>query len=311
MPNDSADPRAKYSGGIDVTVSWRGCPIEKGQGLQYAIVYKNTVKDLYEPENAKWYNVPLEILDGTKTLKPIFEQQDKKGVLFFKINPAQVQGACGAGNCTFYNMAGSYAVMVVKKDDGDSAFKPVSQIVNRIYNYFFKYDSKDRADGVVKKVFENLIKGKNFIGAIQTTLAIYIAISAASFLIGIANFNKQELANRLIKTSVVIALISERSWEFFNDTFFNFVTTGSADIISRILSGASVFNYNNIDLSNGPGAIFSIFDQPFKELFGRATWIKISALLLSNLFSIVIALVVIFASVIFVVCIGTVNKGCI
>ncbi len=303
--NDSASPVAKYSGSIDVSVSWRGCPIEKGQGLQYAIVHKNTVKDIYEPENAKWHNVQASILDGQTTLTPIFEQQDKKGVLFFRVDPTQVQGACGAKGCVFHNMAGSYAVMAVKKDKGDTVFKPVSQIVNRIYNYFFKYDSKDRADGVVKKVFDRLIKDKNFIEIIQTTLVIYMTLSAASFVIGVANLNKQELANRLIKTSIVVALISEKSWEFFNGAFFNFFTIGSAEIIARILGGASVFDYNQIDIArDGPGAIFSVFDQPFKELFGRATWIKISALILSNLFSLIIALVVIASAAIFVVCMG-------
>jgi len=314
---------ANNIGGMNVSVKWRGCNFRSGERLQYAIVPIDDSNE-YQPESpsTEWYDVDMS--------SGFFEPKGKaKGNIFFRIkkldllyndgkipicfNSGSSPCASTIANITdeskyaSYNTSGEYYITVERKATKAPISTGLSSIVNEISNYFFSDDLTNPRYGTVQKIFKRLVLDTNFLDAIRALLVLYIAFTGLSFVIGLAQLTQQEAVFRILKISIVIVLISDGGWDFFNNYLFNFLRVGSLELILRIAGSMTPsMDFTEQDLLNNPGIVFSVFDGPFRQLFSAQVWIKIASLICASLFGFIIAIAIIFAIVLYIMCIAKV-----
>ena len=319
-------PITKFSdnlGGKEVTIKWRGCNFRSGDRLQYAIVPLSNSGE-YSPDDpsVEWHDVNIK--------NDFIPSQGKaQGNIFFRIKKLDssynsgLEPSCSAfapapcdstfanindpGKYAAYNSTGEYYLAVEKESDEAPVSGFLSSILKEIMDYLFNVDPTKPRNGVVPKIFKNLVVDTQFMTAVKALLVFYVAFTGISFITGLAQLNQKEAITRILKISVVTMLISDRSWEIFNTYLFNFFTVGSLELIAKIsssMNGSMIFS--NQEFLNNPAIVFNIFDEPFKQLFSSQVWAKIASLVFANLLGFLVAIVVIFAIVIYAICIAKV-----
>ena len=133
---------------------------------------------------------------------------------------------------------------------------------------------------------------------------------------GLTQVSSKELFALLFKLIIVIALISETSWEFFHTHFFAIFTEGMDGLIQQVtaqIAGAignvqpaaqtikisqQIINIPApppINLEAGVDSTLSFLDQTLKLLLSENTWIKISALITAPPFGFFYFLIITFS----------------
>ncbi|WP_237697328.1 TrbL/VirB6 family protein [Candidatus Midichloria mitochondrii] len=206
-----------------------------------------------------------------------------------------------------YNTTGEYYIAVEKEVEAAPVSGSLAEILQEIVDYLFKDDPNNPRNGIVPKTFKHFVTDTNFITAVRALLVLYIAFTGISFITGLAQTTQKEAIIRIAKISIVTVLISDRSWDFFNNYLFNLFTVGSLELIVRIASSMNgSMQFNEQEFFNNPSIIFSVFDAPFKQLFSAQVWVKIASLICANLFGFLIAIVIIFAIGMYAICIAKV-----
>ena len=310
-------------GGKEVMIKWRGCNFRSGDRLQYAIIPLNSSGE-YAPDapGVDWYDVNVK-----DDFKPA--QGKEKGNIFFRIKrldssynsgllpscSAVAPAPCDStlanindlGKYAAYSTTGEYYISVEKESDESPVSGFLSSILKEIMDYLFDNDKTNPRNGIVPKVFKNLVLDTKFITAVRALLVFYVAFTGISFITGLAQFNQKEAITRIFKISIVVILISDKSWEIFNTYLFRFFTVGSLELIARISSSMNgSITFSEQEFLNNPAIVFNVFDEPFKQLFSSQVWAKIASLIFANLLGFLIAIIVIFAIVIYAVCIAKV-----
>ncbi|CAK6537515.1 MAG: hypothetical protein IRD3MM_03205 [Candidatus Midichloria mitochondrii] len=310
-------------GGIDVTIKWRGCNFRSGERLQYAIIPVNSSGE-YLPDSP---NIDWQDVDIKSDFFPAVGKE--KGNVFFRIKRLDLDYSKGLeptcprlfpmpcqstlNNITnpakyaAYNTTGEYYIAVEKEVEAAPVSGSLAEILQEIVDYLFKDDPNNPRNGIVPKTFKHFVTDTNFITAVRALLVLYIAFTGISFITGLAQTTQKEAIIRIAKISIVTVLISDRSWDFFNNYLFNLFTVGSLELIVRIASSMNgSMQFNEQEFFNNPSIIFSVFDAPFKQLFSAQVWVKIASLICANLFGFLIAIVIIFAIGMYAICIAKV-----
>ncbi|WP_323738566.1 type IV secretion system protein [Candidatus Trichorickettsia mobilis] len=104
------------------------------------------------------------------------------------------------------------------------------------------YDNGNKKEyGLIRNIYLNIIKNPGYRLAVAAMLSLYIMFTALSFLAGNINITHTELIVRVVKFSIVSALLSaEYGWSFFNNYLFVYFVGGVEQILQIIQeAGAS------------------------------------------------------------------------
>jgi type IV secretory pathway VirB6-like protein len=147
----------------------------------------------------------------------------------------------------------------------------------------------DPVNMLVERMYKGIVRNADFILAVQGALAIYIMFYGFTFVMGGGKGSTSDFVVRVMKIAVVMAMISEDSWEFFHSHLFTIFLDGTAQISSLLLSPFGDFD---------PYDPWYSLDQMLNKLYSSETTAKVLSTLLSNvtgfLYVIIIELGIVF-----------------
>lgn len=147
-------------------------------------------------------------------------------------------------------------------------------------------------NSTAQTIFTQLVVESEYRNSLKAILVMYIVIHGILFLGGLLEISQREYVTMAIKLIIVIQLTtSQQSWNLFNSYFFEFFTSGLAQMIDIVTS--------NIPGSSDGG--FSFFDSLLGLLFSYETNVKIFALIASFPCGFIAALIIYAAFFLFTI----------
>ncbi|XVN42028.1 MAG: type IV secretion system protein [Candidatus Rickettsia vulgarisii] len=162
---------------------------------------------------------------------------------------------------------GQYRV-VIKSGVSDTRPDPLEFLTNLIKEELF---GNKKHPGLVRSVYENIIKTPGYRITVSALLTLYIMFMAANFLIGNVNFTHTELIVRLLKVSIVSTMLSSvSSWQFFHDYLFVFFIEGVEQILQIIKETGNTGPGSSslIGLMIAPQTMAKLFSLLFTDALG-------------------------------------------
>jgi type IV secretion system protein VirB6 len=179
-------------------------------------------------------NPPTSSTPGTKIDQNARFDAPSSGYLWLRvINPnSQVQGAITAYYANY---------------TGTTIFSDI------VYNKLITPLRKQFND-LTKFIYSKLITNPTLQRAAKLMLTLYIVFYGLFFLAGATQITVSDIVSRVIKISLVVALFSQSSWDFFNNNVFQVFVSGTDYLMTRIVGITS-------SSSNVFGFIDPIFDK--------------------------------------------------
>lgn len=263
----------------DARISNAPCLLKNGKGLYFLIAERYTDPNLSDdsqrsPKGITGHlgepNTGYKFYDLTKRGKHI----EAGGVNY------QYEGdkskAAAYSQCPLYfkildkfydDNNGQYRV-VIKSGVSDTRPDPLEFLTDLIKSELFG-DSKHQ--GLVRSVYENIIKTPGYRITVSALLTLYIMFTAFSFLIGNVNFTHTELIVRLLKVSIVSTMLSSvNSWQFFHDYLFVYFVEGVEQVLQIIKETANTGPGSSsiIGLMIAPQTMAKLFSLLFVDWLG-------------------------------------------
>ncbi|AIF81926.1 putative type IV secretion system protein [endosymbiont of Acanthamoeba sp. UWC8] len=280
-------------GGYNVDISWGGCPKYNGENVQYAVASSGSAIT-----ESMWKDVPQSSYLQGNYLNIDFNDP---GTLFFRIKTITPPAGSSAEIKKLYESPGSYfgqyyIVAELLKPDATITCGTICEFINMIHDVLV--GSGDGRPGAAQSIFSSITRDAQYIGLVRALLVFYVAFFGVGFLIGTIKLNQQEAVIRMVKVGVIITLISPNSWDFFGTYLLNMFIEGGIELIAIIVSGS--FSSEVVNVTRDPFAVFSLFDGPISQIFSSAVWKKIYALICTGLLGLIVALVVMYCAIIYV-----------
>ena len=149
----------------------------------------------------------------------------------------------------------------------------------------------NKSKGAVQSIYTNQTSAGSLWRALQALCTLYIIFTVLGYVIGVIKCTKYDLVVRIAKIAVVIALISQGSWEFFSDHFFSIFVQGVSDLIAA-------FN-GELDGDNS----FAFLDPTIGVLLTGEVWIRLATLILTGPIGWLMFIIILWAFVVFFICI--------
>lgn len=248
---------------------------------------------------------------------------EKDGFLWLKvIDDAEYQWAAspgknGDGKYIDPKNTGSYTVTIetVKVKSRLSSF--MNAIITPIKTEFLQ--GSDGNYSIAEAMFRRLV-GDNPNSAfaraptvITTTisllLSLYIIIYAMRFMLGMIQETHSDFIYKLLRTSIVIAVLQPASWEFFHTYLFSVFIYGTEDLIA-LMTGQFTTTIGSAYDPNLPSGVatlgptadnpFAFVDQTIDRFMGIETIIKLTALLASGPVGFIYFLLIVVGASIFI-----------
>ena len=127
--------------------------------------------------------------------------------------------------------------------------------------------------GIIQSTFEHLQDASvvpQFIKAVRALVIIYIIFYFIMFMMGMIHVSQFDLVMRIIKMSIVMALITPGSWDFFNNNLFILFTKGGQQLLN-LMTG-------NLADPSDHGFPFVFVDKTVGQFFSGPTIVKVLAL---------------------------------
>lgn len=301
-------------GGYEVEIDYGGCPFRGGERLEYTI-YNPPPPGGNTTDTFDWDRIPDDVLSGSTPLIA-----NKSGYLFFRIKPLSPPSSAPGNVDDLYGPSGRYGkydIVVNKLNDSGFLNKdgPIKNTVSTVYKTLFFSDNVRQGTisvlgltipytfvdtetrGAVGALYEGIIQQNRFIQMIRAFLVLYVTFLGIGFIMGVIQTNQKELVVRSFKIAVVLALISETSWEFFSDNFFSLFIFGGVQLISYVATGGlgNILPFSPEVLAQDPSLIFVTFDGIFTQIFSANVWKKIGAYLLTGVMGLVTSIFIIIS----------------
>ncbi|WP_165379564.1 TrbL/VirB6 family protein [Rickettsiales endosymbiont of Peranema trichophorum] len=300
-------------GGFNLAVDWGGCPRVNGEEVYYTVEVSRQELDKSEAAGTTdWQAVPGEVLTKGKDLviassKIGTKTGPKDGYIFLKIKsitpppnaPDEIKEMyTGPGN-----RFGHYNLVMKRADVGVVLRRitgPMITVVKYVYDTLL---GSDNTTGVVEKVFVRVVANHQFITIVKTLLVFYFCLLGASVVLGLVNLDHKETIMRLIKVSIVVALISPNSWEFFGGYLVDMLVKGGLAMIGLMASASSteLLMVTEAELVKEPALIFRLFDGPFSQMTDPIIWRKICGLLFSSLLGFFVTIILALTLLIYMI----------
>ncbi|MBS0236127.1 MAG: type IV secretion system protein [Proteobacteria bacterium] len=293
---------ANNVGGKHVIVTWQGCPLNNGDGLQYAIVPPDqstgtglgTTIPTYTPkDSSNWQSIDSDAIPYGKTIQL---DSSTAGKVYFRVKPMGQWTDSVNNSIDARQAVGQYAFdLSVTDQNQGSIMGYIYAMIKTISAYFF---GEDGTSGVARTIFVEMLGNSALVTAIKALLVLYITFTGFSFMIGTAQMSHQEVIIRVMKISIVLVLLND-GWNFCNTYLFPLFTSGMLEIMTLVYSDPDVDPGALARFRDGdPFAIFYNMDKPIGQmlfgpsgtgikgsgLLGGPTWHKVQALCMSSLF---------------------------
>jgi type IV secretion system protein VirB6 len=291
-------------GGHTVTVSYSGCPIEGGEGLQYMFsatkpgINDSGWQDLKDTDISGGYLTAN--VAGNLYMK--FKEPAGQSTVLPPTSAPPALTATTTVNTSpiaqafYYDLSsryGKYTMEVKAPNNVSKVGGAIYTMVNTVREVLF---GPNGDSGVVKTLYEALFEQSQVIGIVNAVLILYLCMFALGFLIGTVQLQQQEVIVRIVKFAFVAAIISPGSWDFFFNFFLSGFINGGIELIGIVVSGG-LQNITLGDIQRDPSLAFSVFDKGLTLMFSASTWNRMIALIVTSVFGILIALLI-FISII-------------
>lgn len=215
---------------------------------------------------------------------------NERGKLWFKIRNNQND---------YQDSFGEYTVSLYGSSES-------GQFSLNILNPLFEY-LKTRIQGAAETIFRNMtcfngsqVEGScnNFFNYIRAVLIIYIMLYGMMFLLGMARITQTDLVVRVVKIALVSGLMNDKTFIFFNDYVFDFVTHFSDEMIA---------NMSGYSMANGGGTVsnpFNFMNEVFTKIFLSKTFTAQVLALFSMGLNGIIYFIIVFACICIVAIVG-------
>jgi type IV secretion system protein VirB6 len=101
---------------------------------------------------------------------------------------------------------------------------------------------RDQFQKLSKQLYSGIVKEATFTKSVKALLTLYIVIYGLYFLAGGIQLSLKDLVGRVVKISIIIALLSEQSWDFFNNNLFSILIGGMDYLITKVVGYSSSSN---------------------------------------------------------------------
>lgn len=120
---------------------------------------------------------------------------------------------------------------------------------------------KDQFHKLTANFYTKFAKNSSFQRSARIALTLYVIIFGIMFLIGAVQITAQEVINRVFKIIIIVTLLGENSWEFFNGYLFNVFTEGTDYLFSNV-----------VGLTSSKNNIFGFIDPIFDKYTNGRIW---------------------------------------
>lgn len=163
--------------------------------------------------------------------------------------------------------------------------------------------------GFVKKFYQTIISDSTYQRVITISFALMFSFYGLYFLLGLADFNQEELIKKLIKISFVYLMISPTGWNYYEAYFVKFFKEGidylSFSIVSSFTDDIAINNAMATGNYTNKAVIFSSIDTSLKLIFSDEFTSRVWALLFTTFPGFVYIILIIWAVGIFLVSVIT------
>lgn len=164
---------------------------------------------------------------------------------------------------TYIDNAGGYHVKI-KEGTRNAEDGPLKKLVSVFV---------DPLTAVMERLYNGIVKDSIFIELVRSLMVLYIVFVGYTIVISGMDAVKKDVVMRLIKLGLVATLISDVSWSFFYDHFFQLFLGGT-----QVIAGIFLSPFTNYD----PNDPWYSMDSLLAMLWSRETWTKISSTLFSQ-----------------------------
>ncbi|WP_395463168.1 type IV secretion system protein [Wolbachia endosymbiont of Cantharis cryptica] len=182
---------------------------------------------------------------------------------------------------------------------------------NEVYHYLKdtllispNKDCKGSECAAAQTMFQNIAEhSTSFHNFVLSLLVLFIVISSLLYLFGMIRETKHDMLIRMMKITLVIALISPGSFRFFYDHFLTLFVTGLEQLISIITNFAPNMNTGgNSNIAQGDEAarikLFSFMEDMFNKFFAYSVWKKFAAFLHYQMWASLLMIPAIFVGIV-------------
>ncbi|WP_425362851.1 type IV secretion system protein [Candidatus Tisiphia endosymbiont of Hybos culiciformis] len=185
---------------------------------------------------------PAESTVGTQITQDFSIDANQDGYLWVRVKNPNKE-VMGEININYANYTGStwFSDIVYK-----GAVKPIT----------------DKFHEFTMNFYEKLTRNATLQRITRAALILYVTIYALTFLAGATQITAKDLLTRFIKITLIVTLIGENSWNFFNDYLFSAFIEGT-DYIMTNVSG----------LTSSKSNIFGFIDPIFDKYTNGRFWL--------------------------------------
>ncbi|NRB10334.1 MAG: type IV secretion system protein, partial [Rickettsiaceae bacterium] len=252
-----------HTGGYVLNIKQTKCRRSNGIGVNDSIANRGAVEYVIMPYEQN----PNDTAPGSATTLNV--SSDGKGTI---IVPANSEGYIWMriknDPNDYVDSFGQYAVEFTLNVPRDSFFE---KILNPLVTML-----KTKIQTAAETIFKNMTcyqgageddNCTNFFDYIRAMLTLYIIAYGFLFLLGNVQISQTDIVIRVIKVGFVAGLMNEKTFTFFNDYVFVFVTGFSDDIISN-MGGYSIFTAGST-INNPFSFLSSVLNKVFlSQTFG-------------------------------------------
>jgi type IV secretory pathway VirB6-like protein len=158
-------------------------------------------------------------------------------------------------------------------------------------------DDGERVGGMIEFMYKSIVKDSGFALTVQVALSLYVALFGAAHLFGIVDIaSKKEIMNRVLKISLIIFLIDENSWVWYNQIVVSFFMDSMNYVVGMVMSlqdsnidPTSMITVAQIDraVDASSATRFSYVDAIIKNLMSSGVTKKIWGLFFESIFGII------------------------
>ncbi len=174
----------------------------------------------------------------------------------------------------YIDNSGNYYVTVQKTVlDNHTVSSFVNSITRPIQNML---------DEITQIIYSAIIHDHEFRRIVKACLLLFVILYATFFMLGLIKDKQTDMVIKVAKVGVILALLSNDSWEFFNTYFFSLFSEGSQFLINAATGG-----------SGGEANHFVFLDLTIGQFFTNTTWQKLASLLFAGPFGIIYCFIII------------------
>ena len=143
--------------------------------------------------------------------------------------------------------------------------------------------------GFVERFYKNIIQDKTYNRLITTCFALMFSFYGLYFLLGLAEFNQEELIKKLIKISFIYLMISDIGWSIYRDTFVAFFKNGidyvTYSIVNSFTDDANLTTAIAKNYYSDKSVIFANINSSIHFIFNDKTQARIGSIFFTNGFA--------------------------